>query len=117
NVECIVKLGLLSLVASIVTADTIDSHAVSNCIKPRFQRAGVLQLSDATHHPKPDILKDVERSILVPSEAHCVIKQRPLHDRNQVCESIRIACLTAKRKPLKLDSIPTFIGHLSNMSN
>ena len=29
----------------------------------------------------------------------------------------RIARLTAERKPLKLDPIVAFLGHLSNMSN
>src|SRR5665213_3739921 len=105
----IFKLDLLGTLSGRVAPDAIDRDAMRYGVEPRAQRARVFELADAVQHLDPYVLKHVEPDILTARQCGRVIKQRTLHDGDQIFECAHIARLATERYPLIASSI--FVIH------
>src|ERR1035438_6182836 len=100
----ILELNLLRLLPRVVLADAIHRDSMRNAIQPRPQRTGVFQFANAAKDLDPYLLQHIERAVCIARQTGCVVKQWPLHHRNQILEGPRLAALAAQRQPLVLRS-------------
>src|ERR1035438_5853057 len=98
------ELTLLGPLPGNVAADAIHRDSMRNAIQPRPQRTGVFQFANAAKDLDPYLLQHIERAVCIARQTGCVVKQWPLHHRNQILEGPRLAALAAQRQPLVLRS-------------
>src|SRR5208282_1277706 len=80
------------------------------CVMPRAQGAGILEPSNFAKCFHPHVLEDVERRLRVAGQFGCVIKKRPLHQRDKIFEGVLFTSLAAECDPFVLCSTRSVHG-------